>query len=327
MPLIESDMVKRALIRINRLHDTLDRLNLIVIEKQDLIKWRGPGYRQQILYGQPGHDRVKELLARREPLMISRIGAVELTCLRHYLEKRRTRQTPYPRKIRTTMSNQAGFFPADDASLDAFAEMFLGHIASVDVMGVWFNQYENVVCNDHCPRAALVDLDCLEPFRFAHPWSSLLAGKTVLVVHPFEDSIRSQYREKRELLFADPEVLPEFELKTIKAVQSIGGASTGFATWFDAYRSMCDAIAAETFDICIVGAGAYGLPLASFVKQMGRPAVHLGGVTQVLFGIKGKRWEREYADSTMKLFNEHWVRPSAGETPVNKEKIERGCYW
>jgi hypothetical protein len=50
-------------------------------------------------------------------------------------------------------------------------------------------------------------------------------------------------------------------------------------------------------------------------------------VTQILFGIKGRRWEREYGDSTAKLFNEHWVRPSPVETPDNKDRIERGCYW
>jgi hypothetical protein len=327
MGLIEADFIKRELIRINRLHDTLYNLNLVTITKDDLIKWRSPGYQQQILFGQQGHDSVKELLSRREPIMVSRMGAVELSSLRYYLEKRETRKKAYSRKIQTTMSNQAGFFPVDDKSLDAFAEMFLGHLAQVDVMGVWFNQYEDVVCNKYCGNATLVDLDCLEPFRFSNPWSAVLAGRKVLVVHPFVESIRKQYEEKRRLLFACPDVLPDFELKTIKAVQSIGCSPVDFATWFDAYHYMCDEIANEEFDLCLIGAGAYGLPLASFVKQLGKQAIHLGGVTQILFGIKGKRWEREYADSTAKLFNEHWVRPLPSETPANKSKIEKGCYW
>jgi hypothetical protein len=194
-------------------------------------------------------------------------------------------------------------------------------------MGVWYNQYEDVICNTYCPNAALVDLDCLEPFRFSNPWSSRLAGQKVLVVHPFVESIRKQYEGKRHLLFPSREVLPDFELKTLKTVQSIAGAKVDFATWFDAYRHMCDEIAKVDFDICIIGAGAYGLPLASFAKQLGKQAIHLGGVTQILFGIKGQRWEREYADSTAKLFNEHWVRPLPSETPANKDNIEKSCYW
>ena len=327
MGLFDIDCIKRALIRIDRLHDTLYNLGLVTITKEDLIKWRGSGYSRKVLFGKDGHDRVGEFMARDTPLMVSRLGSVELSCLRHYLEERGAGIKPYSRKVRTTMSNPAGFFPVDDQSLDAFAEMFLGHLAQVDVMGVWFNQYEDIICNTYCRNATLVDLDCLEPFRFSNPWSARLAGKRVLVVHPFVESIRKQYQEKRRLLFPSPDVLPEFELKTIKSVQSIAGAPVKFATWFDAYHHMCDAIAKAEFDVCIIGAGAYGLPLASFAKQLGKQAIHLGGVTQILFGIKGRRWEQEYADSTAKLFNEHWVRPLASETPGNKDKIEKGCYW
>lgn len=326
MGLIEADFVKRGLIRIDRLHDTLYQLNLVTITKSDLIRWRGPGYDKGVLFGQQGHDRLKDMLARREPLMLSRLGSVELSCLRYFLEKR-GRKRGYSSRVRSTMSNQAGFFPTDDASLDAFAELYLEQLAQVDVMGVWFNQFEEVICNRYCPGATLVDLDCFEPFRFCAPWTSLLAGRRVLVVHPFVESIRSQYQQKRRLLFPSPDLLPEFELKTVQAVQSIGGSPVGFGTWFDAYRHMCGEIAKEEYDLCLIGAGAYGLPLASFVKQSGKQAIHMGGVTQILFGIKGKRWEREYADSTAKLFNEHWVRPLPSETPGNKDGIERGCYW
>jgi hypothetical protein len=327
MGLFNADWIKREVLRINRLLDTLHNLKLVVITKEDLIKFRGAGYQKQILFGQEGHDRVVELISRNEPLLVARLGSVELSCLRFYLEKRDGKKRRYSRKIGSTMSNPAGFFPINDESLDAFAELYLEHLPHVDLMGVWFNQYEDVICNTYCRDAELVDLDCLEPFRFSNPWSSTLAGRKVLVVHPFVESIKKQYSEKRDLLFPSPDVLPEFELKTLKTVQSIAGAQVDFATWFDACRHMCDEIAKVDFDTCIIGAGAYGLPLASFAKKLGKQAIHLGGVTQILFGIKGRRWEREYADSTAKLFNEHWVRPLPSETPANKDKIEKSCYW
>jgi hypothetical protein len=114
----------------------------------------------------------------------------------------------------------------------------------------------------------------------------------VLVVHPFTESIKNSILEKRQLLFDDQTVLPEFELKTVKAVQSIARSKVGFKDWFDAYNYMCDEIAKNDFEIAIIGAGAYGLPLASFVKRLGRQAIHMGRVTQILFGIKGMRWKR-----------------------------------
>ncbi len=322
-----SDYIKREALRINRLLDTLHNLKLVVITKEDLIRFRGTGYQHQILFGQEGHNCIAELISQNKPLLISRLGSVELSCIRFYVEQRRLKNSSYPRKIKTTMANPAGFFPTDDASLDAFAELYLEHLPSVDAMGVWYNQYENVVCNTYCPQAELVDLDCLEPFRFTSPWSSHLAGKKILVVHPFAESIRNQYENKRHLLFPTLDVLPDFTLLTLKTVQSIAGSKVGFPSWFDAFNYMRDEMAHIDFDICIIGAGAYGLPLAACAKQRGKQAIHLGGVTQILFGIRGRRWEREYADSTARLFNEHWVRPLPSETPHNKDSIERSCYW
>jgi hypothetical protein len=75
-----------------------------------------------------------------------------------------------------------------------------------------------------------------------------------------------------------------------------------------------------------IGAGAYGLPLAAFVKEQGRQAVHVGGATQLLFGVKGRRWEAESED-VVALFNDYWVRPSAEETPAGASLVEGGCYW
>jgi hypothetical protein len=317
--------VKFALLRLGILQGKLEQLNLV--EYEDKIRCRGALYHREILFDQAGQDRIRELIATGRPSMISRLGAVELSCLRYYLRHRRRNKRHYPRDLAFSMMNNAGFFPADDAALDAFSELYLEEVKQADLMGVWFNHYEHVICNSWCSDAMLVELGCLEPFRFRNPWSAALAGRKVLVVHPFAESIARQYEEKRPLLFADPAVLPDFELKTLKAVQSIAGSPVGFASWFDAYRHMCGEMSRIDYDVCLIGAGAYGLPLASFAKRSGKQAIHMGGVTQLLFGIKGKRWEEEYADTTAKLFNEHWVRPIAAETPRHKEKVEDGCYW
>ena len=162
--------------------------------------------------------------------------------------------------------------------------------------------------------------------------------RKVLVVHPFVDTIRSQY-QKRELLFSNPDVLPEFELKTLKAVQTIAGTKSEFASWFDALKYMEDEIDKIDFDIAIIGCGAYGLPLAAHVKRIGKQAVHIAGGTQLLFGILGKRWTEQYQgfwhyrpgiDISLNyhpLFNEYWVSPSRHEKPKGSEKVEGGCYW
>jgi len=173
-------------------------------------------------------------------------------------------------------------------------------------------------------NAVKVPLGDLEPYFHQDPWSEVLRDKKVLVIHPFEDSIHSQY-PKRDLLFSDKRVLPEFNLLTIKSVQSLGKIPDEFATWFDALESMKREIDKRDFDIAIIGCGAYGFPLAAYVKSIGKKAVHLGGATQMLFGIKSKSWEDE--PKFHYLINEYWVRPKETERPANYKLVEGGRYW
>jgi len=79
------------------------------------------------------------------------------------------------------------------------------------------------------------------------------------------------------------------------------------------------------FDVALIGAGSYSIPLASFVKGIGKKAIHLGGETQILFGIKGGRWDVREAERS--FYNEHWVRPLSSEVPQNYQNVENGCYW
>jgi glycine/D-amino acid oxidase-like deaminating enzyme len=82
---------------------------------------------------------------------------------------------------------------------------------------------------------------------------------------------------------------------------------------------------AVDYDVCIIGAGSYGLPLAAHAKRRGKIAVHMGGATQILFGIKGRRWDGHAEIS--QLYNDAWVRPKTTEVPRAACDVEGGCYW
>ena len=87
-------------------------------------------------------------------------------------------------------------------------------------------------------------------------------------------------------------------------------------------------IAKIDFDIALLGCGAYGFPLAAFIKRdLGRQAVHIGGATQLLFGIRGGRWETNPKSRVLSLFNSAWVRPEEKERPPNFQQHEGGAYW
>jgi hypothetical protein len=289
---------------------------------------------------QEANDQIRALLAANQPCMVSRLGGGETPALLSYLEiisqepflKKSTeyiqgKRAPFwwDAKVKSDISNLCGFFPPTEDMLTRYSIFVLDQLKQIDILGSWLKA-EHQLKDYFSPHLIRIPLDDLEPYFFDRPWSEMLAGKKVVVVHPFEESIQRQYA-RRESLFKDPRVLPAFELKTVKAVQTLVGNKVEFSDWFAALDSMCEKIDRIDFDIAIIGAGAYGLPLAAHVKKLGKQAVHLGGATQLLFGIQGKRWEGKDFSAWAQLPNEHWVRPLPNEVPANFHKVERGCYW
>lgn len=280
---------------------------------------------------------IRDALLSPEPVMVARLGSTELQCMVNYLgvmqpDKYKnfkgyiTSQTPpwwWNDSIITQMQNWSGFFPARVDKVEQFCEMMIADLTNVDILGSWLK--EESFFGRELSGAKKVMLEDLEPFFTSQPWTWALEGKKVLVVHPFAETIKNQYAQ-RERLF-DNNLLPEFELEVIPAVQSIAGQQTEFDDWFAALSFMKEEISKRDFDVCILGCGAYGFPLASFVKNMGKKAIHLGGVTQLLFGIKGARWEEYIVYPYANLFNDAWVRPGHTETPTKAKIVESGCYW
>lgn len=302
----------------------------------ELTNWRDADF-PGVVAGQAASDLVRDTLARGAPTMVCRLGATELatvssalteltpaTALRLARGDLLVRDIGLHAGLVRSLCELSGFFPASVPLGRRFVERMLADLPLVDILGVWCKQ--EVLVADRMPGARRVRFRDLEPYMHDQPWTEVLAGRRVLVVHPFAETIAAQYQARRTQLFANPRVLPAFELQTLKAVQSIAGSPTPFSSWFDALAHMEDAIAARTFDVAIIGCGAYGLPLAAHVKRLGRQAVHLGGQTQLLFGIRGKRWETGH-ERIRAMFNEHWVLPDERDRPARYAAVEGGAYW
>ena len=233
----------------------------------------------------------------------------------------------FSEKIRQDISALSGVFSNDDASLHRFCEVYHQAMLQADLLAVWDVGAERRVAGEmrRAGHTQFLRIRSLEPYYFARPWSEALAGKRVLVVHPFAQSIRSQYQRRSEL-FPGKTVLPEFaELTVIPAVQSIAGEKPPFDTWFDALAFMQRRIDAADFEVALIGAGAYGLPLAAYCRSLGKQAIQTSGATQILFGIKGRRWDDHPVIG--KLYNDAWVRPAPSETPKAQNVVEGGSYW
>ena len=220
----------------------------------------------------------------------------------------------------------SGISPNTDKNLLAFSNEYVGALKNMNMTAVMFcsENYKRLV-ETFCKDAIKFHLWGLEPYNFpSNPWSEQLENKRVLVIHPFEASILNNYKN-REKLFPGTNILPKFELLTLKAHQNLSDSNSN---WFDSLNSMKQKIEFMDFDVALVGCGAFGLPLGSFIKStMGKSAIHMGGALQILFGILGKRWE-ECDNRVLKGFiNNYWTRPLLCETPKCYKNVESGCYW
>jgi hypothetical protein len=118
----------------------------------------------------------------------------------------------------------------------------------------------------------------------------VLAGKTYTVVHPFAESIRRQYASGRCSSAARGST--GVRIVDAEGAADARGVSDRFGSWFDALAWLCAESDKIDFDVAIIGAGAYGFPLAAHMKRSGRNGHHLGGATQIMFGIMGRRWKK-----------------------------------
>jgi hypothetical protein len=197
-------------------------------------------------------------------------------------------------------------------------------IKNSDLLVYWThlnNQYINYKNYINCN---LIENRAVEPFYFDNPWSSSLKDKKVLVIHPFAETIKKQY-DKKDLLFNNKEVLPDFELITYKPYQTSCKEDVENNSWVELLDDMCEKIKNIDFDIALIGCGCYDIPLSTHIKNIGKQSIIMGGGLQIMFGIKGKRWDNHSFIS--KLYNENWVRPSNNEKPKDFRKVEGGCYW
>ena len=172
---------------------------------------------------------------------------------------------------------------------------------------------------------AQFQLEELDPTKTSY--TRLFANQHVAVISPFAATITRQYA-RREAIWPDGR-LPAFaSLTTIKTgfAPRIAGSNAAcrwpahVRSWQDAVNHIVDQVPTNC-RVVLVGCGAIGMLVAHQLKERGgHIVIVVGGVLQLLFGIKGRRWR---AIPT----NDAWTSPGRDETPAAKNMIEAGCYW
>jgi len=286
---------------------------------------------------QSEHDRMAEHLWSTPRACVGRLGLGELLAYRllqahsHLSEGDRD-------KLRNCVSMNVGVSPPTDDVLRDFVHRYAEATRACTMMSrvdaAWFPDeavFLRMCDAESLPYVRMSTLGIVHDFaRHEQTWMRALDGQRVLVVHPFADTIRAQFSKGFAALFGDGHHMPKnMTLVTVKAPLTQRPADeTDGKTWSEHMLELESAVAErkDDFDVALLACGGYGMPLCHYISgTLGKKAVYMGGVLQIMFGIRGNRWDAR-SDYTC-LFNDEWVRPRVDERPREWAQIENGCYW
>jgi len=288
-----------------------------------------------------GDNAISQRIKSGKPTLIGRLGGTEARVLGCYLDvfKAKSLWDPlstiysfitFPRRI-NQLRNLSGVYPSNVSTVRKFVLEQLDAIPEIDILGCWgqtFTWAESI--SQKSKVATYVSHHSVAPWveifesssRDSEPWSLALEGKKVLVISGFSETFKKQHMRIGHVF--EKANYPNFSATFIKAPISLGGVLDN-KSWVDHLVKMKNDMESADFDIALISAGAYALPLANHAKKLGKIGISCGGELQLFFGVMGKRWEK--MERVTKYQNEFWVRPSQDERPRNWRKIENGCYW
>ena len=211
---------------------------------------------------------------------------------------------------------------------------------SADILATgWYEplkEAETLMLEKWQVKALQVPLRTLEPYYVSpdEQWTRLLEGHSVAVVTSFTETAKKQVSKGAKAIWGSHGVLPPDGTVDWHWIQtgyprSIAQGRNewpdGINSWFQAADYVVREVMKSGARFALIGCGGLSMPIAKMLKDRGVIAIVMGGAIQVLFGIKGRRWEKYPVIST--FWNDEWVWPSKEETPVYAHAIEGGCYW
>lgn len=266
---------------------------------------------------------IQKALDTDDGALIGRNGTIELEQMISY------NQYKVP-----ILEMNAGIFP--HMVIPSWRIMSIAATKNADVLSTgWYEplkDLEQVALKEWNCKAIQISLRSLEPYYipFEERWTRYLRGQTVSVISCFTQTMKSQLPNLGKLFSS--EVFPSDIRWNWVQTGHPPRLAQGSNEWpshitdsIDAVDWIVSEVVRQGSRFALIGCGGIGMLVALKLKERGVIAIVLGGAIQVLFGIKGRRWENHSVIS--KFWNEHWVSPSEAETPAGSSAIEGGCYW
>lgn len=282
------------------------------------------------------YGEINEALRLVRGSLIGRFGSTELTtvCLSIYNEGSNKEEKLERANL---LEQYSGIFPATISTVDMWMKEYMTSVSEVNIMVAgWYEPLavpEKTLLDNFCPMAPRIPLRSLEPYYSSvdYCWTKALENQKVCVVSSFAETMAEQIKVAEKIWPQRAYILPNAEWSFVRSYYPPSIAKgecewpSGIATWKSAVDYLYKEIMKTGARIVLLGCGALAMPLGARLKKQGKICIVMGGAIQVMFGIKGRRWENHSYIS--ELFNDDWMYPSDSEVPGGAKQIEGGCYW
>ena len=263
------------------------------------------------------------------PFFIGRIAGVELKVAYNFLKG----NVLDVADDLVYLETNAGIRVENNDSLKKYVEILVKSYENSTVIAEWETDgkvYSRTgvgqqLITSRTPNTPKIDARALEPYYFKESWMPALKGKRVLIIHPFVNTFKKQ-SENLKTLFPGRSWFEDCELTFIAPPFTLAG-NHGEKDWQEHYAEFIKQLRElKEFDVALVAAGGYGMPISNFIyKELGKSVIYVGGALQLFFGVIGKRWFEN--KDILKIMNDDWIRPVSADKPANFSQVERGCYW
>lgn len=281
---------------------------------------------------------IKALFESKRPFFVGRIAGIELQIAYHMVHG-------HSREVRqgcAELENNAGIYAPTKESLQAYIDRLLRAYDHCTAIAEWESDGAvyaitgkgQQLISRRTPSVPKFPARALEPYyasatdSWSWSWMPCLRGKRVLIVHPFENTIRAQIPKLSDV-FPDRqgEWFSECTFHVLRPPVTLAGnhREMEWSEHLSVFLSCLEDV--PEVDVALVAAGGYGMLIADelFSRRPTTSVIYVGGALQLFFGIIGKRWFNQ--PDVMRLVTDEWIRPVAADKPPEAARVEKGCYW
>lgn len=269
------------------------------------------------------NKKIGEKLDKNEPFCLMRPGNGEYSFVQQYDEYRFFKSTRYRKQKMYKILDK------NEKLVEQWCKQFREDLKDVDIFAFFS---EDALAENYLMKAygrrdveGILLKDIESHIANTYSWMQHLERKKVLIINPFVDQIKIQYAKRKEI-WNGKNVIPEMDLRYLKSVWYLDkDDNDGFETWFDALDFLKREVDKIDFDVALISCGPFSSFLAAYIKRKGKTSIQYGGALQMLFGIKGARWDNNAFYK--QFFNDNWIRASKSGIPKQTEIMDDACYW